>query len=391
MSGVRACPICGGGDLQEFYHVAGMPVLQNQPVPTVEEARACVRGDIALAVCRRCGFVFNAAFDPERIRYTPGYENTQACSPVFQGYMEDLADRLIAAHGLRHKTILEIGCGKGEFLALLCERGPNRGIGFDPSVPGGGGVFGRVTLIADVYSERYAAYQGDFVCSRHVLEHLSDPGALLATLRRSIGDRRDVAVYVEVPNTLWILRHATVWDVFYEHCSYFGPDSIRRLLESRGFAVAAVNEQAGGQYLGVHAAPSPSSAWAPASNGDGGAETMSLAVQFRDRVQHRLDDVRSVLESLRASRRSAAVWGAGAKGVTLLNLLRVDPEAVPYVVDINPKKQGKYVPGTGQRIVSPAEAAARGVDAVFVMNPNYHAEIRGMAGKAGLAVELIDL
>jgi SAM-dependent methyltransferase len=391
MSGARTCPACGGADLQEFYRVAGVPVFQNLPVSTVEEARACTRGDIALAVCRRCGFVLNAAFDPERIRYAAGYENTQACSPVFYRYMADLVDRLITAHGLRRKTILEIGCGKGEFLALLCERGPNRGIGFDPSVPDGGRVSERMTLIADVYSERYPSYQADFVCSRHVLEHLPDPGALLTTVRRSIGDRPDVAVYVEVPNTLWILRHATVWDVFYEHCSYFGPGSLRRLFESRGFVVTAIQEQAGGQYLGVDAAPGPPAGPAAKADGNGGAETVALAAQFRSRVERRLNAVRGVVDRLRVAGRAAAVWGAGAKGVTLLNLLHLTPEAVPYVVDINPRKQGKYVPGTGQRIVSPAEAAGRGVDAVFVMNPNYHTEIRDMASDAGLAAELIDL
>jgi SAM-dependent methyltransferase len=390
MTSDRACPGCGGHDLHEFYRVTGMPVFQNLPVSSAEEARACARGDVVLAVCRTCGFVLNVAFDPDRVHYTPAYENTQACSPAFQGYMQDLADRLIVSYELRNKTVLEIGCGKGEFLKLLCERGPNRGIGFDPSVSAGGRTFDRFTLIADVYSERYDAYKGDLICSRHVLEHLQDPGGLLTTVRRSIGDRNSVALYIEVPNVLWILRHATVWDVFYEHCSYFSPGSLRRLLESRGFLVTAVNEQAGGQYLGAEAAPSRPSAVASRPVYDG-VDAVPLAVEFRGRVERRLGAVRDAIDAIQGAGRRAAVWGAGAKGVTFLNLLQLTVDTVPCVVDINPKKQGKYVPGTGQPIVSPAEAAGYGIDAVFVMNPNYHAEIRQMASKSGIAAELIDL
>jgi len=390
MTGVRACPVCGAGDLREFYRVAGVPVLQNLPVSNIEEALDCVRGDIALAVCLGCGFILNVAFDADRVRYTTAYENTQACSPHFRGYMEALADRLVNTYGLRHKTIVEIGCGKGEFLAMLCKRGPNRGIGFDPSAPRNGGAPEGVTLIADLYSERYRSYRGDLVVSRHVLEHLPDPGGVLAVVRRSIGDRRGAAVYVEVPNMLWILRHATVWDVFYEHCSYFSPGALRYLLESRGFAVSAMVEQAGGQYLGAEAGPDGSSGGAARPAADT-AETVRLAEEFGGRVDRRLQALRTAIQPLQAAGRRAAVWGAGAKGVTFLNLLHLGPRAVPYVVDINPRKQGKYVPGTGQQIVSPAEAAARGVDAVFVMNPNYHAEIRRMAADAGMTAEWIQL
>jgi hypothetical protein len=387
---VRLCPICGGDDLREFYRVQDMPVLQNLPVSSADEARACVRGDVVLAVCHACGFIFNVAFDPGRIRYTPAYENTQACSPLFQGYMQDLADRLIAAHGVRNKTVLEIGCGRGEFLTLLCERGPNLGIGFDPSLPRGGRVSDRVTLIADLYTARYAACQGDLVCARHVFEHLPDPGGVLTAVRRSIGARPDVVVYVEVPNVTWILRHATVWDIFYEHCSYFGPASLRRLFDSRGFVVSAVREQAGGQYLGAEATPrQPEAATGPAA--DGAAETAALAGAFGTRAEGRLRAIRATVDVAQAAGRCAAVWGAGAKGVTLLNILHLAPDVVPYVVDINPNKQGKYVPGTGQHIVSPAEAARLGVDVVFVMNPNYRAEIEAMASIAGIAAEFVDL
>ena len=89
-------------------------------------------------------------------------------------YAQSLVERLVREHDLRGKYIVEIGCGGGELLAMLCERGGNRGVGFDPSqepVELGGGA-GSIRIVPDVYSERYLDEHVDFVCCRHVLEHL---------------------------------------------------------------------------------------------------------------------------------------------------------------------------------------------------------------------------
>jgi SAM-dependent methyltransferase len=395
-AGAPRCAVCGGTGLKVFYTAERVPVYQNFLMPTRAAAQACERGDIALAMCDTCGFMTNLAFQPDLVRYSRAYENAQSYSPSFRAYMEALADRLIARHGLRRKTVLEVGCGKGEFLTMLCERGPNDGVGFDPSLPQGGrAVSGRVTLIADVYSERYAAYRGDLVCSRHVLEHLQDPAAMLKTIRRAAA--REAAVYVEVPDVMWILRHLAFWDLFYEHCSYFSPPALRRLFAENGFAVTEVAELAGGQYLGVEAVPIGAGGAAAESGGEIGAdgagvrETAGSVARFVEGVAGRLEAVRGDIEALQARGRRAVVWGAGAKGVTFLNRLDIGPEAMPYVVDINPRKQGMYVPGTGQEIVSPEAARAFGADVVLVMNPNYDAEIRAMAREAGISAEFMVL
>jgi hypothetical protein len=90
------------------------------------------------------------------------------------------------------------------------------------------------------------------------------------------------------------------------------------------------------------------------------------------------------LAALAADGRRAAVWGAGSKGVTFAN--SVDRAGcIDALVDINPHKQGRFVPGTGHPVVGPAELAARGVDLVVVMNPRYRDEIATQL--AGLGVE----
>ncbi|MCZ7663017.1 MAG: class I SAM-dependent methyltransferase [Thermoleophilia bacterium] len=98
-------------------------------VDSREAALAFPQGDIRLELCGSCGFVQNSAFDPGLIDYFQEYEETQGYSATFEAFARGLAAALVARHDLRGKEILEIGCGKGEFLALLCELGGNRGLG----------------------------------------------------------------------------------------------------------------------------------------------------------------------------------------------------------------------------------------------------------------------
>ncbi|MGH7268246.1 MAG: class I SAM-dependent methyltransferase, partial [Candidatus Rokuibacteriota bacterium] len=86
-----------------------------------------------------------------------------------------------------------------------------------------------------------------------------------------------------------------------------------------------------------------------------------------------------------------AVWGAGAKGVMFLNLLDLGPDAVPVVVDQNPRKQGGYLPGTGQAIVPPAALRDHGIRTVLVMNPNYRDEVAATLSREALDADLVVL
>ena len=84
-----------------------------------------------------------------------------------------------------------------------------------------------------------------------------------------------------------------------------------------------------------------------------------------------------------------ALWGAGAKGVTLANLVDPDCRRIDCVVDINPLKQGHFVPGTGHPIVGVGELRDRGVTSAVLTNANYEAEIRALATAHGLRLDLI--
>lgn len=320
--------------------------------------------------------------------YSQRYENSLHFSSRFQEYANTLAASLVDRYHLRGKTIVEIGCGRGDFLALLCRLGQNRGYGFDPACPDTSPDPERIVFVRDFYSERYAGYAADFISCRHLLEHIDNPMSFLATVRRSIGDRPEVVVFVEVPNSEFILRDLSVWDIIFEHPSYFWQGSLRRIFEACGFEVLDQRTTFSGQFLCIEACPRKAGV---ARRGDdvNGIANLSTAVgNFGRRYQAKYETWRGRLDRIFGDGRRAVVWGAGSKGVTFLNLLGVNEE-IPYVVDVNPRKQGKFLAGTGQLIVEPRVLVDYRPHVVIVMNPVYEDEIRVSLQHLGVSADLV--
>ena len=392
MADTTNCLVCGSTDVSVFFAVENVPVHVGIQWSSKEEALSCPRGDISLNFCRECGFIYNQAFDPALLAYSQDYENPLYFSPYFRRYARSVAERLIERYDVRGKDIIEIGCGKGDFLSLLCELGDNRGKGFDPSYESDrqdSGEARKFTVVKDFYSEKYQDHKGDLICWRYVYEHIPEPRKFLDMIRRTIGERTGTVVYVEVPDTLFILRDLSVWDIIYEHCCYFTDQSLRRVFAACGFTVCAIVSQYEGQYLGVEAKASEADATPPATT-SGGAEVARHVAAFSDNYARRLVEWKGKLERMTGDGRRAVLWGAGAKAVGFLNLLDIR-EQIQAVVDINPHKQGSYIAGTGQRIVPPEYLKECRPDTVVITNPIYRDEIEETIKSLGVDTEFMDV
>jgi C-methyltransferase C-terminal domain len=117
---------------------------------------------------------------------------------------------------------------------------------------------------------------------------------------------------------------------------------------------------------------------------------VGLVKDFAEVECRRLSNWAAEVRRLTA-RGPVALWGAGAKGVTFANL--VDPECrhLACVVDVNPRKQGKFLPGTGHPIVPPERLLHEGVQSVLVLNPNYFDEIVGLVRGWQSGMDVINL
>ncbi|MEO8097258.1 MAG: class I SAM-dependent methyltransferase [Acidobacteriota bacterium] len=355
-----------------------------------KEALEYPRGDMRLGFCEGCGFISNTAFDVQLNEYDSRYEETQGFSPTFKRFNQGVAEALISRYELQGKTVLEIGCGKGEFLALLCEMGVGRGIGFDPAfIPDRlhSDASDRLTFFKELYSEKHSHVAADFICCKMTLEHISDTAAMIQTVRRSIGDRR-TPVFFQIPNAEYVLDDLAFWDVYYEHCSYFTAGSLRRLFQSCGFRVLDVRVEYGSQYLTIDAVPDDAAVAPPAQAEEDLADLQSAVQRFAKQVPARIADWQSKLRQFHSANSRVVLWGGGSKAVAFLNALDIQDE-VKYAVDVNPFKTGTFLAGTGQEVVAPEFLNEYRPDVIVLMNPIYKSEVETSLKAMGVQAELL--
>lgn len=374
------CPACGRASLEGFFEAPAIPTLACALWPSPEKARACPRGDMRLAFCPGCGYVVNTAFDPAGTDYDTTYENALHFSGVFQEYSRAEARGLVERFDLKGRSVVEIGCGDGRFLSLLCELGAGRGRGYDPSYhpsKNAEPLHPDAEIVTRYFEEADAARERpDLVVSRQVLEHIPQPADLLRSLRRGLEDAPDAVLAIEVPNAEFVLGQVSVWDLIYEHVSLFTAASLSRLFAACGFQVTGTRVGFGGQTLWVEGRPAPPSA-ADAGPAAGDAEiarTAAMVERFAKEAADKVSRWKEHLGAAAAQGRRVALWGAGAKSVLFLNMVETS-DAIGCVVDINPRKHGSSLPGTGHEVRPPSDLAGFGADEVLLMNANYRDEV----------------
>jgi SAM-dependent methyltransferase len=381
------CRSCCAKQMSVFYEMKNAPVHSCLLLNDHTEALNYPKRDIALGFCQRCGFIQNVLFDPTMLRYSSAYEEQQSFSPRFNVFAEELACDLIERYDLHHKHIIEIGCGKGDFLVLICKLGQNRGVGIDPSyIPERVEAEG-VRFIQDFYGERYAALKGDLICCRHTLEHIPDTYEFMQTVHRSIGDRQDCVIFFEVPDVGRVLREIAFWDIYYEHCSYFTLGSLSRLFRATRFEVTQLAKAFDDQYLLLDARPAKGTAGALLKEEDDLDQMRRDVEFFSANYPVRLREWRSRIDNIRQKRQRAAIWGSGSKCVSFLSTIEITDE-IGMIVDVNPHRHGKYLGGSGKKISPPEALSDYKPDVVIAMNPIYCEEIGHELDRMGLTPQL---
>jgi hypothetical protein len=388
------CQACGGSSQESFYELSNVPAHSCLLLPTRREALTFPRGDIELVFCHDCGFIGNTRFDVGLNRYSAAYEETQAFSPRFLQFLDEICQDQSQKFGLAPgMTALEIGCGKGEFLTRLCELSGCSGIGIDPGYHperNHSSAADRMTFIRDLYGPRYAHLQAEYVSCRHTLEHIAPVQEFMRLVRETIGNRHHVNVFFELPDMERVLETGVFWDVYYEHCTYFTRGSLARLFRSEGFDVKALYKAYDDQYLMIEARPSDGATTATLPQEDDLAATAALVKKFTKEVDNRLQELSEAAHRWRRSGQKVAIWGSGSKCVALMSSVELG-DTLQAIVDINPHKHGKFLAGSGWEIEGPDALTALRPDAVIIMNSIYTEEIRNELATRGLRPELLPL
>jgi len=306
-------------------------------------------------------FVENEAFDPDLIDYSENYENSQACSAKFKSHMSSVL-ALLKREFPKNSLIVEVGCGKGDFLEMVQADTYFQIKGYDAAYDG------QNKSIERRYLQNSDRIQADIVVLRHVLEHIPRPYEFLSMLKIVFGRAK---IYIEVPNYDWIVSNKTFFDITYEHINYFSQNALRKLFESTSRAHGVLFDE---QYQYVISDIS-------SLNVDFDLCYKSMDwkfVSFNELFPNMQCDIRRLEELSRSN--SVFLWGAATKGCLFLAHCKNQRQLldkVKFAIDQNPQKIGKYLPGSHVEIKSKHEffATAKSGDLLLISNPAYKDEI----------------
>lgn len=330
---------------RELYIQKNFPILQNVVYENREKAVKCATGNVRIVEDQNTGLVYNADFDPTKITYDQNYNNEQGLSRSFQSHLSQVAQ--IVKSKMGGKALFEIGCGKGLFLEMLVDLGMDVR-GTDPTYEG----------INPRISKKYFQYafkkKAKGVILRHVLEHISNPVGFLRQIAKANGG--EGLIYIEVPCFEWICRRRAWYDIFYEHVNYFRIRDFQRIFAG----IIGSGHIFGGQYFYI----------------------IANLKNLRDPIIDKNDRVKFPNPFYRSGSNSdisqgSVIWGGASKGVIFSLLEMRQGKTFRFAIDINPAKQGKYLPGSGLRVFSPEEGMKEihPKDTICVMNSNYMDEI----------------
>ncbi len=346
-----------------------VPVLPNSPLNSIHEAQKT--GSLRLRRSKALDFIENADFDTGLATYDQDYQNSQAHSKRFTAHMIDVL-ALIKRHLAKDSQIVEVGCGKGDFVELVQADGDFRILGFDATYDGDNKSISKRYLGK---TDRIAA---DFVVLRHVLEHIPRPHDFLGLLKTIFGN---APIYIEVPNYDWIATHQAFFDLTYEHVNYFSKKALTALFNDD---VTEASFSFGDQYQYVIANLASVSETFANQYDTGEWEELSFSALFPDLSQKITN-----FDQLTTTSRSIYIWGAATKGcMFLVHCLNQNKliNKVAFAIDENPKKVGKFLPLSLVQIQNKQAffAAAQEGDLLIISNPIYEPEIMEELRAAGL-------
>lgn len=337
-----------------------VPIIPNSPLvsPQADESF----GLISLRKNQITGLIENQSFDDSQICYDENYQNNQATSNVFSAHMRHVYE-VIKRQFPAGSKLVEVGCGKGDFLNIVEADGHFDYAGYDFAYEGDN------PNIHKRFLNENDRIDADIIVLRHVLEHIQKPHLFLAMLAQVFPN---TPIYIEVPDYTWITDHSAFFDLTYEHVNYFTPNSLSGLFTSSMDSGLLFQHQY--QYI-IADLGSLTSDYTDHYNSDNW-----VILDLKDIFKGMQNAINSI-EQLNPSQK-IVIWGGATKGVLFAHHLKMlAPDVFKRIgsaIDINPNKQDKYLPSTKLKIVSDADfiASANGDEIVVVMNPNYFDEIK---------------
>jgi hypothetical protein len=373
---VRACRICKTERLTEILDFGDLTLTGVFPGSVDEQVPS---GRVRLLLCRECGLVqLGDTFPPEEM-YGDNYGYRSGLNRSMVSHLgrivRSLESRTALAAG---DTVLDIGANDGTLLRSYTVEGLNR-IGIDPTISKFSEYYtDDITAVPDFFSgaafREVTDAKARIVTSIAMFYDLEDPVAFASDIASVLAD--DGVWYFEQSYMPWMLRSGAYDTICHEHLEYYSLTTIKEILDRAGLVLvdAATNAVNGGSISVTAGKASPTqkptsvyAKWLLAQEEADRVHAPESWVEFRQKVQSRQEDLKSLLTQLRDGGATIMALGASTKGNVLMMTTPVGEDLVSKVGDVNPYKYGRFLPGTGIPIVSQEEVLADNPDYLLIL------------------------
>lgn len=351
----RSCRLCGQPlSAAPLFELAGMPVgAQHYPEPGEFDRDTGVT--LRLHVCNACDLY---QLDNEPVPYFRDVIRPSGTSPTMIEFRRKQYAEMVQRFNLVGKKVFECGCGQGEFVSLWKDFPVEAyGVENNPDFAALARAKGLTVCQGYVGSAADIVPQGPFdaFTSFNFLEHQPDPNGMLQGIWHNLTEQ--AGGLITVPNLDYILENHAYYELIIDHLLYFSRQSFTSILERNGFHVLRFDET----FADTHCAFVAKKALPD----HGGLE----------RARKQLDGkLAAFVRANQGGEGQIGVWGASHQGFTILSSAGI-ADALSFIIDSSPFKQGKFSPTSHLPIVSPDRLAAEKMAAIIVIAPNYSEEI----------------
>jgi SAM-dependent methyltransferase len=344
---------------------------------------------LRVLVCTECWLVQTEDFAGAAELFDADYAYFSSFSSTWLShagrYVADMTDRFslsAASH------VVEIAANDGYLLQYVSKRGIPC-LGVEPTASTAAAARGKgIDIIEDFFGVRLArelaaqGKQADLAVANNVLAHVPDINdfvAGFAVLLKPEG----VATF-EFPHLMRLVSENQFDTIYHEHFSYLFLHVVKRIFEHNGLIVFDVEElPTHGGSLRVFAQRKDTLPYKTTSHVTAllkreiaaGMTTEGYYAGFQSKANKVKNDLLAFLIEAKRDGKKVAAYGAAAKGNTLLNYAGVRPDLLPYVADLSPAKQGKYLPGSRIPIVAEARIRDNRPDYVIILPWNLREEV----------------
>ncbi len=344
---------------------------------------------LRVLVCDLCWLVQTEDHAGREALFSKDYAYFSSFSSSWLEHSERYVDEMTSRFGLNaNSCVVEVAANDGYLLQFVQARGiPCYGIEPTTStaeVARAKGLCIEEEFFGVAFADQLVAQgrQADLTAANNVLAHVPDINDFVKGFARLLNPQ-GVATF-EFPHLLKMVAQCQFDTAYHEHYSYLSLHAVRTVFENNGLSIFDIEELPthGGSLRvfaqridsGLHRV-SPSIDNILSQEKDAGLLTTIFYTDFVHQPARIARALLSFLIEAATQGKKVAAYGAAAKGNTLLNFAGVRPHLLPYVVDLNPAKQGKHMPGSQIEIVEEKHLLQHQPDYVLILPWNLREEV----------------